>query len=66
MKTNNQVATAGVSPGVSSFFTGGMLIVLAIAFVKLLLHCVFNNRYGYFRDEFDFTWPAAIIWPGVM
>jgi 4-amino-4-deoxy-L-arabinose transferase-like glycosyltransferase len=54
MKTNNQVAAAGVSPGVSSFFTGGMLIVLAIAFVKLLLHCVFNNRYGYFRDEFDY------------
>ena len=54
MKTNNQVASAGVSPGVPSFFTGGMLIVLAIAFMKLVLHCVFNNRYGYFRDEFDY------------
>jgi hypothetical protein len=54
MKTNNQVALAGANPGVSSFFTGGMLIVLAIAFVKLVLHCVFNNRYGYFRDEFDY------------
>ena len=54
MKTNNQVASAGASPGVPSFFTGGMLIVLAIAFVKLVLHCVFNNRYGYFRDEFDY------------
>ena len=21
---------------------------------KLLLHCYFNNRYGYFRDEFDY------------
>src|SRR6202022_2293205 len=21
---------------------------------KLLFHCYFNNRYGYFRDEFDY------------
>src|SRR6266850_3077027 len=54
MKTNNQVASAGAGPGVPSFFAGGMLIVLAIAFIKLALHCVFNNRYGYFRDEFDY------------
>src|SRR5258705_10962146 len=54
MKTNNQVASAGAGPAVPSFFAGGMLIVLAIAFVKLVLHCVFNNRYGYFRDEFDY------------
>lgn len=33
---------------------GGMLIVIAIALGKLILHCVFNNRYGYFRDEFDY------------
>ena len=31
-----------------------MLIVLAIALAKLLFHCYFNNRYGYFRDEFDY------------
>src|SRR6266853_909375 len=31
-----------------------MAIVLAIALAKLLLHCYFNNRYGYFRDEFDY------------
>lgn len=31
-----------------------MLIVIAIAFAKLILHWVFNNRYGYFRDEFDY------------
>jgi hypothetical protein len=54
MKTNNQVAAAGANPGEPSFFTGGMLIVLAIAFAKLVLHCIFNNRYGYFRDEFDY------------
>jgi len=27
---------------------------MAIAVAKLLLHCFFNNRYGYFRDEFDY------------
>ena len=37
-----------------SFLTGGMTIVMAIAVAKLLLHCFFNNRYGYFRDEFDY------------
>ncbi len=31
-----------------------MMAVLAIAFVKLVLHCLFNNRYDYFRDEFDY------------
>lgn len=36
------------------FFANGMLIVLAIAFAKFLFHCYFNNRYGYFRDEFDY------------
>src|SRR6267143_1902971 len=54
MKTKNQLASAGANPGLRSFFSGGMLIVLAIAVVKLVLHCVFNNRYGYFRDEFDY------------
>src|ERR1700733_6562863 len=36
------------------FFTGGMAIVWAIAFAKLLFHIYYNNRYGYFRDEFDY------------
>lgn len=31
-----------------------MLIVVAIALAKLAFHCYFNNRYGYFRDEFDY------------
>ena len=42
MKTNNQVAAADASSAVRSFFTGGMLIVVGIAFAKLVLHCVFN------------------------
>src|SRR4029077_12001047 len=37
-----------------SFFAGGMLIIAAITLAKLLFHIYFNNRYGYFRDEFDF------------
>ncbi len=31
-----------------------MGIVVAIALTKLLFHIYFNNRYGYFRDEFDY------------
>ena len=37
-----------------SFFARGMWIILAIATAKLLFHCYYNNRYGYFRDEFDY------------
>src|SRR4029079_3707630 len=37
-----------------SFFAQGMGIILVIAVAKLLFHCYFNNRYGYFRDEFDY------------
>jgi hypothetical protein len=31
-----------------------MLYVWGIAFATLLFHIYFNNRYGYFRDEFDY------------
>lgn len=37
-----------------SLFATGMLAVFAIAVFKLVLHCVFNGRYDYFRDEFDY------------
>jgi Dolichyl-phosphate-mannose-protein mannosyltransferase len=37
-----------------SFLAGGMAIIWAIALAKLLFHIYFNNRYGYFRDEFDY------------
>ena len=36
------------------FLAGGMAAVVAIAFGKIVLHSVFNNAYGYFRDEFDY------------
>ena len=31
-----------------------MALVWAIALAKLVFHLYFNNRYGYFRDEFDY------------
>src|SRR5256712_4623788 len=37
-----------------SFFTSGMAVIWAIALANLLFHICFNNRYGYFRDEFDY------------
>ena len=36
------------------FLSNGMAVVWAIALAKLLFHIYFNNRYGYFRDEFDY------------
>src|SRR5580692_8737291 len=38
----------------SRFIGAGMWIVLGIAVAKFLFHWYFNNRYGYFRDEFDY------------
>jgi hypothetical protein len=37
-----------------SVFSGGMLIVVLISIANFLFHFYFNNRYGYFRDEFDY------------
>ena len=37
-----------------SLLTTGMAVIWIIAFAKLLFHIYFNNRYGYFRDEFDY------------
>jgi Dolichyl-phosphate-mannose-protein mannosyltransferase len=37
-----------------SFLASGIAIAWAIAIAKLLFHIYFNNRYGYFRDEFDY------------
>ncbi len=35
-------------------FSGGMTATACIAAFSFVLHMVFNNRYGYFRDEFDY------------
>jgi 4-amino-4-deoxy-L-arabinose transferase-like glycosyltransferase len=37
-----------------SFLASGMAVIWAIALAKLVFHIYFNNRYGYFRDEFDY------------
>jgi len=37
-----------------SFLASGMAVIWAIALAKLLFHIYFNNRYGYFRDEFNY------------
>ena len=47
-------APPAFSRGRESWIRGGMAIIWAIALAKLLLHIYFNNRYGYFRDEFDY------------
>lgn len=41
-------------PKTNSLLSSGMAIVWAIALAKFILHLYFNNRYGYFRDEFDY------------
>jgi Dolichyl-phosphate-mannose-protein mannosyltransferase len=37
-----------------SYIASGMAVIWAVALAKLLFHVYFNNRYGYFRDEFDY------------
>ncbi len=37
-----------------SFMASGLALIWLIAFAKLLFHIYFNNRYGYFRDEFNY------------
>ena len=40
--------------GRRAFVASGMAVVWAIALAKLIFHIYFNNRYGYFRDEFNY------------
>ena len=37
-----------------SLLADGMAVVWLIALAKLAFHVYFNNRYGYFRDEFNY------------
>ena len=37
-----------------SLLQNGMALIWLIAVANFLLHLYFNNRYGYFRDEFDY------------
>jgi len=45
---------ATAAPDKRPFLSEGMPAVLAMSAVLLVVHCVFNNRYDYFRDEFDY------------
>jgi hypothetical protein len=38
----------------ASWLWSGMVLIGALACADLLFHIYFNNRYGYFRDEFDY------------
>src|SRR6266404_1423491 len=38
----------------ASLLADGMFIAVILAVANFLLHFYFNNRYGYFRDEFDY------------
>src|SRR5690348_16615712 len=48
------VNTVGAIQDPQSLWTTGMRVAWAIAIAKLLFHIYFNNRYGYFRDEFNY------------
>src|SRR6202521_6132933 len=42
------------TPEKQPFLADGMPVVLFLGLASFLFHCYFNNRYGYFRDEFDY------------
>jgi 4-amino-4-deoxy-L-arabinose transferase-like glycosyltransferase len=41
-------------PQTTSFLSEGMPAVLAMSVALLVLHCYLNNRYDFFRDEFNY------------
>jgi hypothetical protein len=47
-------APSGSGANQRSSFNTGMALIWVIAVANLLFHIYFNNRYGYFRDEFDY------------
>jgi hypothetical protein len=48
------MSTTPSAPEKRPFLSDGMPAVLAMAAALLVIHCIFNNRYDYFRDEFDY------------
>jgi hypothetical protein len=52
--TNTSSPTQSLNSERKSFLSEGMPVVLLLAFANFLFHCYFNNRYGYFRDEFNY------------
>src|ERR1700688_1235646 len=49
------LTTSAPSQDQQSSLVTGMTVIWVIALAKFLFHLYFNNRYGYFRDEFDYT-----------
>src|SRR5712664_2129073 len=54
MKTTTD-QTPAIDNQKQPFLADGMIIVLVLALANFLLHLYFNNRYGFFRDEFDYA-----------
>src|SRR5271169_3502464 len=52
--TDTSLRTSAPRSKEQTWLANGMLIVVAIALAKFVFHCYFNNRYDYFRDEFDY------------
>jgi hypothetical protein len=53
MATNQTVLAPSQTESRSSVISA-MTLIWAIAIARFLFHLYFNNRYGYFRDEFDY------------
>ena len=51
---DSTAATTTVDSQGQSLLAKSMAVIWAIALAKLIFHIYFNNRYGYFRDEFDY------------
>jgi hypothetical protein len=51
---NSTSTNSAPDRGWQRLFTDGMAIVWALALADLIFHIYFNNRYGYFRDEFNY------------
>ena len=45
---------SSIIPSHERLLANGMALIWLIALAKLLFHIYFNNRYGYFRDEFNY------------
>src|SRR5258705_13813157 len=46
--------TSTYRPVNEKILSNGMLAGVVIAAASFVFHMIFNNRYGYFRDEFDY------------
>ena len=51
---SSSVSRSAATRNLTASTAPAMAAVAAISCAVLLLHLWFNNRYGYFRDEFDY------------